>query len=77
MLISTILLAAAIERFGRFLKYLAGKASIVLSGIMGTIVNYFFRVAAKVVEFLARHLYLALSTIVALVVGYVGKTKRS
>ncbi|XP_057291983.1 uncharacterized protein LOC130614575 [Hydractinia symbiolongicarpus] len=49
-----------LEQLGKFLKYLAGEAGAPLPGIMGTIVSFFLRVAAIVVEYVAKHLYMAM-----------------
>lgn len=66
-----------LESFGNIFKYLAGKTCAALPGIHGTDVSFIFRVAAKVVEFVAQHLYLGIARGVALAVEYVGKKKRS
>lgn len=59
------------------MKYLARKAGAALPGIIGMVVSFFFRVAAMVVEFVFKHLYLALAGIFAFVVGYIVKRKIS
>lgn len=61
-----------LQRIGKFLKYVAGKTGTALPGIIGTIVSFFYRVFAKVSEFATRDLYLALTMVVGIVVGFVG-----
>lgn len=62
-----------LEKLKRFLKYMATKAGAALPGLVGSIVSFFFKVAAKIVEQVARHLYLAMAAVVAVAVAYISK----
>lgn len=58
---SKSLVRKQLERLGKFLKYLAGKADTSLFGSTGIIVIIFLMVAAKMVEVVAQHLYIAVA----------------
>lgn len=47
-----------LDKLRKFLKCLTGKAMDALPGILGSIVSFFLRTAAKVIEFVAQHFYL-------------------
>lgn len=66
-----------LKRLGNFLKYLKGKSGAAFPGTLGSIVSFFLRTAARVLEFVGKQLYLAFSGAVALVVIYIEKTKIS
>ena len=57
----------ALKRFGRFLLELAKKSAAGLPGLIGTVVSFLLKTAARVVGFLAEHLILGLIALVVLV----------
>lgn len=59
------------ERLGNFLKYLESKVGDALPEILGTAVSFLIRVAAKVAEFVGKHLYLGIAGATALAVAYI------
>ena len=55
----------ALKRFGTFLLDLAKKSAAGLPGLIGTIVSFLFKTAAKAIGFLSEHLLLGLIALVA------------